>query len=34
MIHLNVVIQIDPSVEYRTKQAEHVSYTFYCFSPK
>ena len=31
MIQLNVVIQIDPGVEYRTKQVERVSYTFYCF---
>ena len=31
MIQLNVVIQIDPSVECRTKQVERVSYTFYCF---
>ena len=30
-IQLNVVIQIDPSVEYRTKQADHVSYNFYFF---
>ena len=34
MIQLNVVIQIDPSVEYRMKKAERVPYTFYCFFPK
>ena len=33
MIQLNMVLQIDPSVEYRTKQAERVSYTFSSFFP-